>query len=328
MRPMRLPAVTLALALLGAGCGYVGEPLPPLLRIPVPVEDLAAVQRGARIVVQFTVPRMSTEGALLREPPTLDLRAGPGPSPWDEHVWAAQARPLREVPVEDGRARYEAPVNGWTGQDIVFGVLAVGSGGRQAGWSNFVVVTVVEPVARPEEVRAESVAQGVRVAWQGQAPLFRIFRRAPGEKRFLHAADTAEAEWTDVATEYGRAYEYLVQSIVKTGTGEAESEASAPVRIAPEDRFPPAVPAGLTAVASTGGIELAWEPNTEADFSGYRVWRAAAGEELAPIGEAGRNPSYTDRGVQPGQPYRYAVSAIDMSGNESDPSPAVEVTAP
>jgi hypothetical protein len=326
MMAVRPAAAALGLVLL-AGCGYVGEPLPPLLHIPVPVADLTAVQRGARVIVEFSVSRMTTESTLLREAPEIDLRGGPGPSPWNEHEWAAQARQLGEGPVENGRARYETPVNGWPGRDIVFGVRVLGPGGRSAGWSDFVTIAVVPPLARPEDVRAEAVAGGVRVAWQGKAPLYRIFRRAPGEQAFTHAADTADAAWTDAATEYGRAYEYVVQGIAKTGTGEAESDPSDPVRIEPKDRFPPAVPAGLTAVVSTAGIELAWERNTEPDFSAYRVWRAGAGEELAPIGEAGQTPSYADRTAAPGQAYRYAVSAIDMSGNESALSAAVEVGA-
>ncbi|HWQ52922.1 MAG TPA: hypothetical protein VN442_04505 [Bryobacteraceae bacterium] len=322
------PALLIATALLLSGCGYVGEPLPPLLRIPVPVTDLAAVQRGSRIVVQFTVPRLTTEGTVLRNPPQLDLRAGPGPNPFDAGAWAAHAKPLGEGPVEGGRARYEVPADAWAGREIVFGVRAVGSSGRDGGWSNFVVVAVVPPPQRPEDVRAEPVAEGVHLAWQGQTGLYRVFRRGPGEQSFNPAADATQPTWTDTATEYGKTYEYLVQRIVKTATGEAESEPSASVRVTPVDRFPPAVPTGLKAVAATTGIALAWERNGEPDFGGYRVYRAAPGAELKPIADTGQTPSYTDRTVEAGKVYRYAVSALDASGNESRPSDTVEVTAP
>lgn len=321
-----LPAA--ACALLLSGCGYVGDPLPPLLRIPVPVTDLSAVQRGSRIVVEFTVPRFSTEGALLREEPQLDLRAGPAPSPFDANAWAAQAKAIGPGPVETGRARYEVPINGWAGREIVFGVRALGSGGREAGWSNYAVVAVVPPIGRPEDVRAEAVPEGVRLAWRGEAPLYRVFRRAEGEQPFAATGETAQPSWTDTAAETGRSYEYLVRGIVKTGAGEAESEPSPAVRITPADLLPPAVPAGVRAVASLSGIELAWERNTEADFSAYRVWRAALPDgQLAPVAESGQTPGYTDRTIERGKPYRYAVSALDTAGNESRPSEAVEVTA-
>jgi len=41
-----------------------------------PVANLAAVQRGDKIVAQFTVPTLTTEGQPLKPPVTLDLRIG------------------------------------------------------------------------------------------------------------------------------------------------------------------------------------------------------------------------------------------------------------
>jgi len=51
-----------ALAAVLSGCGYVAGPLPPLANIPARVTDLAAVQRGGKLIVQFTVPQLTTEG--------------------------------------------------------------------------------------------------------------------------------------------------------------------------------------------------------------------------------------------------------------------------
>src|SRR5438067_1335818 len=62
-RPIRTGSVLVAL--LATGCGYIGEPLPPLANIPARVNDLAAVQRGSRIFVQFTIPSHTTEGVRL-----------------------------------------------------------------------------------------------------------------------------------------------------------------------------------------------------------------------------------------------------------------------
>jgi hypothetical protein len=76
-----------------AGCGYVGDPLPPLANVPPRVSDLAAIQRGSRIIVQFTVPDMTTEGQPIPRPVTLDLRAGAA-DPFEEKQWAAAARQI------------------------------------------------------------------------------------------------------------------------------------------------------------------------------------------------------------------------------------------
>lgn len=325
---MRRRAWLAAAALLGSGCGYVGDTLPPLLRIPQPVSDLSAAQRGAVIVVEFTVPTFTTEGALLREPPGLDLRAGLAPDPWDPQVWAARGTPLSSVTVENNRARCELPAAPWAGREIVFGVRAIGANGRDAGWSNFVTVEVVAPLAPPRELRAESIPEGVRLAWEAQAPLFRLFRRGPGENAFAPLAETTDSAWTDAAARAGAAYEYRVLAVQKTSTGEAQSEPSEAVRVVPVDRLPPAVPAGLTAVTSTTSIELAWQRNTEPDLAAYRVYRSTPDGEFQPLAETGQTPGYSDRAIEPRQRYRYAVQAIDAAGNESALSPPVEAIAP
>jgi fibronectin type 3 domain-containing protein len=88
------------------------------------------------------------------------------------------------------------------------------------------------------------------------------------------------------------------------------------------------VPGGLHAAAAPNSIELAWERNTEPDLAGYRLYRAAADGAFEKIAEVSQVPSYSDHKVEHGKTYRYAVSAVDQSGNESARSAVVEVTQP
>src|SRR5579872_390008 len=87
-------------------------------------------------------------------------------------------------------------------------------------------------------------------------------------------AETDKSEYIDATVDRGSPYRYFVQALV----GELrQSEISDIVGITPEDTFPPAVPAGLTAVAGVNSIELVWERNTEDDFAGYQVYRSVEG---------------------------------------------------
>src|ERR1022692_2325478 len=113
-----LPA---AAALLLAGCGYMGEPLPPLANIPPKVSDLAALQRGGHIIVQFTVPAKTTEGRPIPPPLRLDLRAGTA-NQFEPNQWAAGARHIPPDALAGGIARYEIPAAEWIGQEVIFGV--------------------------------------------------------------------------------------------------------------------------------------------------------------------------------------------------------------
>jgi hypothetical protein len=49
-------ALPLAPLLFLCGCGYIGEPLPPLMNIPGRGDNLAAVQRGSNIIAHVTLP--------------------------------------------------------------------------------------------------------------------------------------------------------------------------------------------------------------------------------------------------------------------------------
>jgi fibronectin type 3 domain-containing protein len=182
----------------------------------------------------------------------------------------------------------------------------------------------VDPITPPANIKAEAVPQGVRVSWTvGTRPglRFRIVKQAGKEET---VAEGEGDSWIDTATEYGKTYRYLVQAVTPE---KAESEIAGPVEVTPLDTFAPAVPRGLTALASATAIELSWEPNAEPDFKTYRVYRAPAGGEMTALAEI-TLPAATDKNVEAGKTYRYAVSAVDVKGNESARSEPAESTLP
>jgi fibronectin type 3 domain-containing protein len=323
-----LPALIAAAALLTTGCGYTGDPLPPLANIPTRVNDLAAIQRGGRIMIQFTVPPRTTEGVAIKTPLKLDLRIGTAEPPFNQEAWAAGATAVPAGPVSNGMARCEIPAAEWTNKEAILAVRVLSARGKTLGWSNFVNLPVVAAPERPAEVHPEATAEGVRLTWRAHGDSFRIYRRT-GSDRFAPVATVPQSSWTDAGAEFGKYYVYQVQTIVKVANNtEAESDVSDEAGITPEDRFPPAVPTGLNAATAPNSIELSWEGNTEPDLAGYRVYRSTGAGPLGKIGDPVLVPSYSDRDVEHGKTYRYAVSAIDKSGNESAPSGPVEATLP
>jgi hypothetical protein len=316
-----------AAALLLAGCGYVGEPMPPLANIPPRVSDLAAVQRGGRIIVQFTVPTKTTEGHPIPPPLRVDLRAGTADH-FEESQWAAGARQIPPAAVDQGVARYEIPSADWTGKDVIFGVRTAAGNGKRSLWSNFAVVPVVAAPEKPHNVTPDTTAQGVHLTWQARGTLFRVFRKT-GDSGYAPLADVPTPEWTDTATEFGKPYTYLVQTIVKLeNRKEAESDLSDEASIVPRDIFPPAAPKGLQASTAPNSIELNWERNTEEDLNGYRVYRGEGSQALEKIADVSVVPSYSDRKAEHGKTYRYAISAVDQAGNESPRSAPIDVAMP
>jgi len=295
-----------------AGCGYIGSPLPPLANVPAPVGGLAALQRGGKIVVQFMVPTLTTEGQPLKPPVTLELRIGGQPS----SVAAI---------VSNGFARYEIPAAEWTGKDAAVTARVVGSNGKASAWSAPFTVPVVAAPDVPRRIAADSTAAGVHLTWQADGAHFHILRSAGKETGYESiAADVTRHEWVDSTAEFGKPYAYLVQTFVPLAGGrEAQSDLPEAVSITLEAP-PPGVPTGMRAVPSAASIELSWDTPEGIAPSGYRVYRAVAGGDFVRLAEVGLAPAYSDHAVEAGKAYRYAVSALDASGREGARSAVVE----
>jgi len=325
-----LPALA---ALTLVGCGYVGDPLPPSLKIPRPVSELTALQRGQRILIEFHLPELSTDGVSLRRLGEIDLRIGAeGVNPWRREIWEAHAYAIPVAPAEPGaRVRVETPAGSWIGREVIIAARVAGPTGRFSDWSEFCALQVVRPLPAPEALAAQDRPDGVRLAWQwpdARAARFRIWRRRGEQNTLALAAETDRPEWTDAEVEYGVAYSYQVQAVLRAGDDLAESEPSRPVSITPEDRFPPPVPLRLRAAAAPDRVELSWEPASDEPGLTYRLWRSRDDAPAELLAEQLTQPGYSDRSVSSGMRYTYAVSAVDRLGNESERSEPVEVILP
>jgi hypothetical protein len=347
---MRLNGLSLS-ALVGAallaGCGYPGEPLPPALNRPVRVADLTAVQRGAKVYVQFTVPSVTTENLPLRGKPDIELRLGPAAAEgfslpaWEkssERVPDAEihldSQPISPVsrkkkgnappqPTERYNASAQLDASKFYGKTVLIGVRVHGSKGQDVGWSRLESVQLVPALPVPEALSASNAPDAIRLDWHAAAPEYRVFRKGPTDTAFRQIGTSDKPFYIDSTIEYGKTYDYLVQSVEKTGERYAESEPSAGITFKPVDTFPPAIPTGLTAVPGSRTIELVWDRNAEKDFASYTV--ARDGKKIA---EGLSSPSFSDRDVKPGTRYRYQISATDTAGNSSPLSASVETVIP
>jgi hypothetical protein len=323
----------MAMMLALAGCGYVGDPLPPALNIPERVVDLRAVQRGDRLIVVCTVSPMTTDKLVLKGLPPLELYAGRrGEGEFNTDRWAATAEVMTQEPAAEAEVVLELPAEKWAEGEVVLGVRTVGPTGKRSAWSNLVSLWVVKGLEKPEGLRGSATEEGVYLQWAaGEGPdgrSWRVFRKGPEEQEFALLGKAGEASWLDRGIEYGRRYSYFVQAVAPAGDGEAESEPGGVLTVEPRDTFPPAAPAGLTVIAGVNSIELAWERSPEADFAAYQIWRAEGEGELARLGDPVSVLSFSDTGLVSGRRYRYALTARDQAGNESAKSEAVEITAP
>ncbi len=282
------------LCFLLSGCAYIGEPLPPALKIPMAVTDLTAQQRGDKIYVSYTPPALTTEGLVLDPPPRADIRIG-----------------VSELPDSPGgNVIYAAP---WIGKEVVIGATFRGPSGRVSEWSNLVRLTVIEPVTTPTHLIAENTKSGIQLKWTGSAEEYRILR----DEVLLDTVK--ETSFFDSGAAFDVDYSYEVQGVTKT----AESEISAAINVLRKDIYPPSSPDGFIALAGVKTIELSWEPSIDEDVSFYRIYRN--GTKLVDNLDG---TTFSDPDVQSGHTYRYTISAVDAKMNESEKSAPVEIEFP
>jgi fibronectin type 3 domain-containing protein len=193
----------------------------------------------------------------------------------------------------------------------------------------------------PQNLKAEVAAQGITLSWTGRlvarevpgiSYFYRVYRREQGSSTETVAGEvslgsTEQATLLDRTFEWQKTYEYRVTAVTTVGLpgrspAQVEGDDSPSISAFANDVFPPAVPGGLQAVFSGVGqqpfIDLTWSPDTDADLAGYNVYRREEGTQFVKLNaELVKTPAFHDNTVEPGKKYLYAVSAVDLRGNES-----------
>jgi hypothetical protein len=75
-------------------------------------------------------------------------------------------------------------------------------------------------------------------------------------------------------------------------------------------------------------VRLFWNPSSERDLAGYRIYRRIGEDEFASIGpDLVGQPFYLDTAVEPGQHLSYRITAVDRAEipNESGPSESFDL---
>lgn len=338
-----------------AGCGTPGAPQPPSLDLPDRVTDLAPTRTGDRVSLTWIMPKKNTDKLLLKGDVDVRVcrREGTGTC---ERVDSA----LRLAPGAAGSFAETLPQALASGapRALTYFVELENRNGRSAGLSNAAVVAAGQAPAPVTELTAEVRKAGVVLRWtpDGENLAVRLQRKlltpppakpkqgmmapAPEPIEQNLVVETGSREALDKSIHFGETYEYRAQRVAHVDVDgkklDLEGELSQPVRVEVKDVFPPEVPTDLAAVAAVGengagpGIDLSWQPDSEADLAGYIVYRredAGGWQRISPQ-QPVVGPAYHDGHVEAGHTYLYTVSAVDQGGHESARSAEAQETVP
>ena len=72
----------------------------------------------------------------------------------------------------------------------------------------------------------------------------------------------------------------------------------------------------LTPSAFPAQVTLAWDPNTEPDLAGYKLYYGTASGDYTQVIDVGNTTMYTVTNLTAGHTYYFTVTAHDASGHE------------
>jgi hypothetical protein len=292
---------TLCLVLSLTGCGRVGAPLPPFIRIPEAVKDLTVLQDGNELILTWTNPARYIDGSDVTDLGRIQIRSNDAVL---MEVDATVAGQMQTVSVPVGAA----------GPSRSFAVTAETTRGKQSQVSNTVSIS---PVAVPGKVvglRAVVDQRRIILTWEKPqehpelADAYRVSRLEPAETQTV-----PDTRYEDTRYRPGEMYTYQVTAMRGMVPGVGPESVSVLI----VDKTPPRIPTGLDIVVSDTGAFVTWAANSEGDLAGYRVFRngMAVSDRLTTAN------SFFDPDYRPG--FSYAISAVDEFGNESSRSPAL-----
>jgi hypothetical protein len=354
-----LPFAFCLLISLLSGCGKIGEPLPPIPRAPLIVNELSVTQQGTRLILSFPLVRPPRADRLERIDIYRLIEPESAPRGLTEEEFAARASVISTIPGEQVKVgsttlTHLDPLDlrqQTRGLRYRYAVRLFNRDGRGADFSNYATITpLTELAAAPALPTATLTQTEITITWvppemneNGTRPAniagYNLYRKVGENVAKLNAQPLTATRFVDKAFQFGVTYEYFVRSLSAQtpAPGNAklneaiEGNASETLVFTPKDTFAPTAPTSITIASINGQVSLFWPSNPEADLAGYNIYRSedetASAEKWLKLNTRLHIPTtFRDERVQVGKRYFYQITALDTAGNESARSETMSET--
>jgi hypothetical protein len=348
-------SLSLLLSLFLSGCGKIGDPLPPIPRSRLTVDELNVEQQGTRLILSFPFTR--TPRTRLQRVDVyrlIESDSAPQGMPieiFSEKAGMIQSIPAEQIPLNSSKISFNDELDLKAGQRIVryrYAIRMVNTAGQAADFSNYAIIKPLFSLSTPPDgFKAKQLETQIEISWDqptsnvnettpANVAAYNIYRKS-GESVFkLNPEPLRTPSYVDRNFQFGATYQYVVRSLSLPAGAASLSEAiesadSNPFEYTPKDTFPPMPPKPVTIASINSLVSLFWPLNAEADVVGYNIYRAED-ENATPDKWIKLNPelhktaSFRDERVQVGKRYFYQITAVDAFGNESVRSETVSET--
>ena len=340
-------------------CGKKGPIYPPQIRIPQKIEAFGVIQRGDKLILEWTNPTAYEDGHPLPEIDEVEIwlyeeeakPAGNG-GPFGIEEFVREAKIIATINQRlfpwykrwKGRELpelcyfYELTDDDLKSKRLIFSLRIKYRKRREAAFSDLKPIEPRILPLPPKRPRASLLKGRILLEWdppkrninQTWPPIisgYNVYRiDKDGLLQLLNPKWLLkESPVDDKDIIFGKAYRYFIRASATIKPPYLESDDSEVIEILAEDVFPPGVPTELMSVAGENFISISWSENREQDFAGYRVWRKTEDEDeyILLTSDLIRENTYTDTTVEKNKRYYYAITTQDIHGNESQKSKPV-----
>ncbi len=341
---------------LGLNCGKRSVPLPPVERVQQRVE-ISGNQRGNLVILSWVMPARNAGYGSILNIDHVDIyrliEPLNAPLSLTEESFASRSTLIASVPIsETDFARklltYSDTLE-FAGQAVRlrYAIRFVNDSGQKAAFSNFLLIEPTSKVAdKPVNLSAEILETAIKLNWK--APEMNVDGSKPAnilgyniyvsndenEAKLKNRTPLSDTEFLDNLFQFGTNYKYFVRVVSLGSNGEPiESSSSNTIEVLPKDVFAPSPPSALTIAAAPNNLSIFFAVNPEKDVAGYNIYRSTNPDQKTSdwtllTAEPLKTNTFQDTKVESGKTYYYYLTAIDTSGNTSEPSEVVSETAP
>lgn len=313
------------LILLASYCGVKGPPLQPVLKLIPPVENAKFYQKGKFLFVEISLPVSYSDGTSLEiKKVRVHYNFYPPRKRVDLNRFLKEAI-SEEKKLTDERSFILKREIKIFPQDFKMLIFYWDSRGKKSQTSRLFEFEVKEPPEPPENLKGGVDENGIHLKWRVERDrkdlgFFLYFFDGKEFKR-VNSEPLLKNDFVFKDFTWDKEYRFKVNSVSEKFY---ESDDSEEISVIPVDKFPPPPPKNLVAIPEEGFILLKWEKVEVNDLEKYNVYRELNGErELLTLNGA-KETKFEDRTGEKGKIYKYFVTAVDIKGNESNPSNLVE----
>lgn len=199
------------------------------------------------------------------------------------------------------------------------GIEMVKMASKQTATPGSLVAEQISGPLTPAELKVESGGQHVVLTWEANdssAVAYNIYYTGSPEPKTVTGVTNYKVEGLTNALEY----QFRITALDANGN---ESPAAPAVKATPwqgDKPNPPAKPEGLAIKSGVNSVKLNWNPNTEPDLAGYRIY--VNGTLFTTVASSVNtvNVAPLVAKLEVGRDYTLGVSAYDRAGNESEKS--------